>query len=201
MILFSQVPIGSLFMYDGRLYRRLSKNYKQASESNQLTETDLMTPIMPVDDVPFVLPDNTIEYFDLRGRPHRANGPAIESPNGYQAWYWHGKLHRKDGPALTEVCKTQIWYYRGKRHRVDGPAVIRYNGDTDWFCNGLYHRTNGPARDYRSTTGLEIWYNNGKLHRTDGPAIIRPDGSVEYWINDQAVTEYEFMFLSGANYD
>ena len=61
------------------------------------------------------LPDGTIEYRNAEGQRHRADGPAVTRPDGYQAWWLSGKLHRADGPAVTRPSGYEVWYLRGKR--------------------------------------------------------------------------------------
>lgn len=66
-------------------------------------------------------------------------------------------------------------YFKDKemkiRHRLDGPAVEGFGG------NGY-------------------WYVDGKLHRLDGPAVKWSDGHKEWWINDESLTESEFIALT-----
>ena len=92
-------------------------------------------------------------------------------------WWWADRtLHRDNGPSIIKTSGYQAWYNYGKWHRTDGPAIIRPDGTVDW-------------------------YNYGLLHRTDGPAVTCYDGTVEYWINDQRLSEYEHMFLTGPGHD
>jgi len=65
---------------------------------------------------------------------HRADGPAIEYPNGEKEWYINGKMHRKNGPAWIRKFRN----YSTKR----------------WYINGFQHRTNGPAI---TSKGIEVW--------------------------------------------
>ena len=58
--------------------------------------------------------ENAVKCWYKDGIIHRANGPAIESQNGYQDWYWHGKLHRKDGPARLYPDGTVDYWINGK---------------------------------------------------------------------------------------
>jgi hypothetical protein len=48
------------------------------------------------------------------GELHRLDGPAVEWPNGYKAWYENGIIHR-----------------------IDGPAIERSDGYKDWWKNGI----------------------------------------------------------------
>ena len=84
-------------------------------------------------------------------------------------------------------------YYNtnGELHRTDGPAIENANGTNLWAQNGLLHRTDGPAIEWWD--GDKSWWQNGQRHRTDGPAIERNDGSMEWYINDEELTEAEFL--------
>jgi hypothetical protein len=54
---------------------------------------------------------------------------------GHKIWNVNGKRHRTDGPAVIRADGTQAWYINGTLHRTDGPAIIRENGDQEWFIN------------------------------------------------------------------
>jgi hypothetical protein len=45
---------------------------------------------------------------------HRLDGPAVETSNGYKAWYFNGKRHRLDGPAIIYTDGSKFWYVDGK---------------------------------------------------------------------------------------
>ena len=76
------------------------------------------------------------EWF-LNGKPHREDGPAIESASGTKYWYLNGKRHREDGPAIEYADGTKIWYRNGKYHREDGPAVEHMDGTKFWYLEGI----------------------------------------------------------------
>ena len=44
---------------------------------------------------------------------HREDGPAIDSPEPYKAWFFNNKLHRIDGPAIEYRDGAQKWYIKG----------------------------------------------------------------------------------------
>lgn len=50
---------------------------------------------VPVDD------NGIICWYNEEGKKHREDGPAVESPEGYKAYYINGKRHREDGPAIV----------------------------------------------------------------------------------------------------
>jgi len=75
-------------------------------------------------------------------------------------WQMKGKLHREDGPALEWANGTKEWYENGQRHRTDGPALERASGCKAWWENGKLHRTDGPA--FEGANGTKEWYFNGK---------------------------------------
>lgn len=47
---------------------------------------------------------------------HRTDGPAVESTNGYRAWWMHGELHRVDGPAVEWSDGSKEWYLNGAQY-------------------------------------------------------------------------------------
>lgn len=110
-------------------------------------------------------PDGTKKWF-CHGVLHRMEGPAAEYNNGERAWYRNGVPHRVDGPAL-EGHESRVWYQDGKFHRTDGPA-IEYPDGTKWFQYDLLHRVDGPAID---CTDDKQWFFHGQLHRVGGPAV------------------------------
>ena len=76
-----------------------------------------------------------IEWFNLEGKLHREDGPAVEYADGGKEWYVNGQIHREDGPAAEYTKGNKYWYINGKRHREDGPAVEYANGNKEWFIN------------------------------------------------------------------
>ena len=82
------------------------------------------------------LPDGTIEYRNADDQRHRADGPAVTTSDGYQAWYLNGKCHRADGPAVTTSDGYQQWWRNYQLHRADGPAVTAPDGLQEWYLNG-----------------------------------------------------------------
>jgi len=84
-----------------------------------------------------VFSDRT-EWYNLDGKLHRENGPAIKLANGSKEWYLDGKRHREDGPAIEYTSGSKEWYLHGKLHREDGPAVEWVNGSKQWCLNGKY---------------------------------------------------------------
>ena len=51
--------------------------------------------------------------WNLNGKPHREDGPAVEMPSGYKAWYKHGLRHRADGPAKEWADGYKEWWLNG----------------------------------------------------------------------------------------
>ena len=102
-------------------------------------------------------------YYDVAGKLHREDGPAVEWADGYKAYYIHGLPHREDGPAVETADGGKKYYIHGQRHREDGPAV-----------------------DLPS--GYKAYYIHGQYHRLDGPAVEYVNGDTEYWLNDKQVT-------------
>ena len=51
-------------------------------------------------------------------------------------WYnLEGKLHRENGPAIEWADGSKSWWINGQRHRENGPAVEYTNGDKYWWIN------------------------------------------------------------------
>ena len=57
--------------------------------------------------------DYKTEWFNLEGKLHREDGPAVEYASGTNAWYINGQLHREDGPAVEWNNGTKSWYLNG----------------------------------------------------------------------------------------
>ena len=56
--------------------------------------------------------------------------------NGKIEWQLDGKYHREDGPAIIRPDGTKYWCKNGEYHREDGPAVIWPDGIKEWYLNG-----------------------------------------------------------------
>ena len=56
------------------------------------------------------------------------NQPTRIGSNGTKFWEVDGKLHRTDGPAIEYFNGSKEWYIDGKLHRTDGPAIDWANG-------------------------------------------------------------------------
>ena len=148
---------------------------------------------------------------------HRANGPAIEYPDGSKAWFVNGVRHRTDGPAYIGVDGTEEWWIKGAkvgkqkfifllnldsqtilkeylvngvRHNEEGHAIMYFNGTRGWYMNGILHREDGPALLFQDGRGL--WFRNGLPHREDGPAITYFGGRQEWYIDGHEYIEEEF---------
>lgn len=107
---------------------------------------------------------------------HRDNGPAIEygrGPNKWCLWYENGLKHRDNGPAVICTNGYEKWYKDNKIHRNNGPAITHSDGTKMWYKDGLRHRDDGPAIEWAN--GDKVWYKDGKIHREDGPAVIYSD--------------------------
>tara|TARA_R110000851_G_scaffold263809_1_gene416360 strand:- start:16 stop:294 length:279 start_codon:yes stop_codon:yes gene_type:complete len=63
------------------------------------------------------------------------DNPKIDA-GGTKRWYdLNGKHHRTDGPAVEYAHGTKFWYLYGKQHRADGPAAEWADGDKWWYLN------------------------------------------------------------------
>jgi len=65
-------------------------------------------------------------------------------------------------------------------------------GNKCWYneANQL-HRLDGPAVD--DVHGIKCWYQNGQCHRLDGPAVEYANGDKYWYIEDEELTEAEFL--------
>jgi len=54
--------------------------------------------------------DGNKEYFNLKGKWHRLDGPAKEWLNGDKEWYKEGRFHREDGPAVEWSNGYKYWW-------------------------------------------------------------------------------------------
>jgi hypothetical protein len=80
--------------------------------------------------------DFEVQYWELNGKKHREDGPAVKYSDGSEYWFLNDFLHRDDGPAVIDGGYG-AWYQHGKLHRVDGPACIDTDGTKRWYLNGI----------------------------------------------------------------
>jgi hypothetical protein len=77
------------------------------------------------------------------GISYEVNGVILKNPmvttiNSEKTTYEvGGKLHRTDGPAIEYANGRKEYYFEGKLHLTDGPAVICVNGDKRYFIDGI----------------------------------------------------------------
>ena len=64
---------------------------------------------------------------------------------GSNCWQLNGKLHRTDGPAVERANGDKVWYLNGKRHRTDGPAVEYADGTKAWYLNDKHLEDNADG--------------------------------------------------------
>ena len=60
--------------------------------------------------------DTHTVWYNLEGKYHRIDGPAIEYADGYKEWWINGKLHRTDGPAIEWVDGYKEWWINGENY-------------------------------------------------------------------------------------
>jgi len=109
-----------------------------------------------------VSPRGTKMWKLSNGKLHRRDGPAIEFPDGYKAWWVNDKRHREDGPAIEWADGTKQWWVNGNLHREDGPAIEGADGTKEWWINDKRHREDGPAIEY--VNGTKQWFLNNKRY-------------------------------------
>jgi hypothetical protein len=83
-----------------------------------------------------VYDNGEVNWFNEKEQLHRKDGPAIEEPDGYKAWWSNGKRHRENGPAVEKPDGSKEWWINGQLHREDGPAVEYPDGYKAWWSNG-----------------------------------------------------------------
>lgn len=125
-----------------------------------------------------IMPDGT-KHYKKGDLFHRADGPAIEYPNGNYAYYWEGKLHRDGGLPAMRNSYGEYYYQHGKLHRENDLPAIDATGE----CEGEYFQDNlnsPPDVMIDVSHGCKCWYIDGILQRADGkPAIVTSNG--ESW--------------------
>ena len=57
-----------------------------------------------------------------------------------------GRLHREDGPAVERADGSKFWHQNGRLHREDGPAIIWHYGARYWFLHGVEYTKNNHRR-------------------------------------------------------
>ena len=60
--------------------------------------------------------DDGDKYWELNGKRHREDGPAIEDSDGDKYWFLNDKLHREDGPAIEFADGDKEWYLNGEKY-------------------------------------------------------------------------------------
>jgi len=65
------------------------------------------------------------------------NGLITTQPDGSKFWNLNGRFHRTDGPAIEGADGTKGWWLNGQLHRTDGPAIEGADGTKEWYLNGL----------------------------------------------------------------
>ena len=107
--------------------------------------------------------------WQLNGKLHREDGPAVEYDDGFKFWYLKGECHREDGPAVEYPNGTKSWYLNDKIHREDGPAVELANGDKSWYLNGKeLTGSQHKAATSKSTCEGKIVEIDGKKYQLKG---------------------------------
>jgi len=75
----------------------------------------------------------------------------------------------------------------------DNHYELDENGDKVWLDkDGLKHREDGPAF-VGSTHGFRSWWIHGKRHNEYGPAIIYTNGKKVYALDNEKISEQEWL--------
>ena len=69
------------------------------------------------------------------------------SEHGSHIWQLDGKFHRENGPAVIFSSGTEEWWINGKLHRENGPAIILPDGKRFWYINGKYQYTENLGKN------------------------------------------------------
>jgi hypothetical protein len=65
--------------------------------------------------------------YELNGKLHRLEGPAVEWPDGYKAWFKFGFRHRLEGPAVEWPSGAREWFENGRfRRKEEGKAKFNF---------------------------------------------------------------------------
>lgn len=131
-------------------------------------------------------------FFDVEGRLHRLDGPALRCPT-FIEWRVHGQRHRFDGPAVEGSDGPSWWlfdveYSKGDHSLLVSALTASRNGISaeSWTQNGVTpHPTGGYVRAHWSRHHIRYWNAGGKLHRLDGPAIEYADGARSWYVDDK----------------
>jgi hypothetical protein len=125
--------------------------------------------------------DGTVRYYDVVGRPHREDGPAVQYTNGSEYWYYKGTRHREGGPAIWVSENEYAWFHMGKYHREDGPALSYPDGEKAWYKYGRRHNLHGPAVIYKSDDGKlrEEWWYEGRQYKNEADMLRKAVPSIE----------------------
>jgi hypothetical protein len=59
--------------------------------------------------------------------------------DGNKFWELNGKYHRTDGPAVDRYDKNNYWFQNGKLHRIDGPAIELSFAYKEWRLNDIQY--------------------------------------------------------------
>jgi hypothetical protein len=81
--------------------------------------------------------ENSTKWFNLEGKLHREDGPAVKYADGSKSYYINGKRHREDGPAVEHADGYKCYYINNKLHREDGPAREYANGSKHYYINDI----------------------------------------------------------------
>ena len=75
---------------------------------------------------PIIDSEGNKRWFNVQGRLHRIDGPAVELANGSKAWWLNDKLHREDGPAIEWANGTNEWWLHGKQYTEEEFALLQF---------------------------------------------------------------------------
>ncbi len=64
-------------------------------------------------------------FWEDAGKLHRLGGPAVETVNGYRAWWVNGQQHRIDGPAVEGATGARFWWVNGQQCTSDEHSAWR----------------------------------------------------------------------------
>lgn len=127
------------------------------------------------------IPNQTIKYFNKKGRPHRTGGPAeIVYNNGkieVENWYQNGEPHREDGPALVDHdMGSSEWYWDGLPHRYYGPQAVSYGNRHYWALHSMDKAISKSETELPGSWAAYVWNHFHRLGNGYGMTVKGLDG-------------------------
>lgn len=86
---------------------------------------------------------------------NQAESVSETDPDGIIRWHNTQRLlHRRDGPAIISPDGFEAWYLYGSPHRLDGPAIKYSDGRTQWWICGIHCKTQEEVEKIKQDFGI-----------------------------------------------